>query len=170
MLFNQAKLPPTNRRGQLACCQSLVEMRGANMATGHDLTSVARTATAAIEQLVSNPQTSRGPTSRALVVAPQGRERTGWQRQPYGDRALLSGGTLFAALAQHRTSQPGTGTLGEPGLIGIGSRPRRFAAIGQPVSSCHQWSTTGPEGVGGPVVRVGVELLAGYEQLRRVDR
>ena len=34
-------------------------------------------------------------------------------------------------------------TDGEPALIGIGSRPRRFAAIGHPVSVCHQLSTTG---------------------------
>src|SRR5471032_1937743 len=45
--------------------------------------------------------------------------------------------------ASTRTSHPGTGTVGEPGLIGIGSRPRKFDAIGQPVSVCHQWSTTG---------------------------
>ena len=42
-----------------------------------------------------------------------------------------------------RTSYPGTGTVGEPGLIAIGSSPRRLAAIGQPVSVCHQWSITG---------------------------
>ena len=41
------------------------------------------------------------------------------------------------------TSYPGTRTDGDPGLMGIGSRPRRFAAIGQPVSVCHQLSTTG---------------------------
>ena len=42
-----------------------------------------------------------------------------------------------------RTSQPGTGTVAEPGLTDIGSSPRGFAAIGQPVSVCHQWSITG---------------------------
>ena len=41
------------------------------------------------------------------------------------------------------TAYPGTGTDGEPGLIGSVSRPRRLAAIGQPVSVCHQLSTTG---------------------------
>ena len=41
------------------------------------------------------------------------------------------------------TRKPGTGTEGEPGLSSIGSRPRRFAAIGNPVSVCHQWSITG---------------------------
>ena len=41
------------------------------------------------------------------------------------------------------TSYPGTGTVGEPGLIGSGSSPRGFATIGQPVSVCHQLSTTG---------------------------
>ena len=38
---------------------------------------------------------------------------------------------------------PGTGTLGEPALMGIGLSPRRFDAIGQPVSVCHQLSMTG---------------------------
>ena len=40
-------------------------------------------------------------------------------------------------------SYPGTGTVGEPALIGIGSSPRRLEAIGHPVSVCHQLSTTG---------------------------
>jgi hypothetical protein len=52
-------------------------------------------------------------------------------------------GTSSPAGSSTRTSYPGTATVGEPGLIGIGSSPRRFAAIGQPVSVCHQWSTTG---------------------------
>ena len=40
-------------------------------------------------------------------------------------------------------SYPGTGTVGDPALIGIGSSPRRLEAMGQPVSVCHQLSTTG---------------------------
>ena len=35
------------------------------------------------------------------------------------------------------------GKLTYPGLIGIDSRPRGLAAIGQPVSVCHQLSITG---------------------------
>jgi hypothetical protein len=41
------------------------------------------------------------------------------------------------------TSYPGTGTEGEPALIGIGSSPRRLETMGHPVSVCHQLSTTG---------------------------
>ncbi len=41
------------------------------------------------------------------------------------------------------TAYPGTGTDGEPGLIGSVSSPRGLAAIGQPVSVCHQLSMTG---------------------------
>ena len=33
-----------------------------------------------------------------------------------------------------------TATVGDPGLISIGSSPRRFAAMGHPVSVCHQLS------------------------------
>ena len=39
--------------------------------------------------------------------------------------------------------KPGIGTLGEPALIGSPSRPRGLAQMAQPVSVCHQWSTTG---------------------------
>ena len=39
--------------------------------------------------------------------------------------------------------QISTSGVGEPGFTGKGSRPRQFAAIGQPVSVCHQWSMTG---------------------------
>ena len=53
------------------------------------------------------------------------------------------GGTSLPSPSTTRTSYPGTGTVGEPGLIGIGSSPRRLLAIGQPVSVCHQLSTTG---------------------------
>lgn len=45
-------------------------------------------------------------------------------------------------------------------MIGIGSSPRMFAQIAQPVSVCHQWSITGTPSFGGPDVRVGVEALA----------
>ena len=38
---------------------------------------------------------------------------------------------------------PGIGTLGEPALMGSSSRPRGLAQMAQPVSVCHQWSTTG---------------------------
>ena len=63
------------------------------------------------------------------------------------------------------TSYPGMTTLGDPALIGSGSRPRGLAAIGQPVSVCHQLSTTGmPRMSTGPVVGVRVEALAGQEQ------
>ena len=63
------------------------------------------------------------------------------------------------------TAYPGTGTDGEPGLIGNVSRPRRLAAIGHPVSVCHQLSTTGiTEPVGRPLPRVGVQPLPGEEQ------
>ncbi len=41
------------------------------------------------------------------------------------------------------TSQPGSGRVGEPGLIGSSSIPAGLATIGQPVSVCHQWSITG---------------------------
>ena len=40
-------------------------------------------------------------------------------------------------------SYPGKETVGEPFLIGSNSIPVGFAAIGQPVSVCHQWSTIG---------------------------
>nr|RZI36195.1 hypothetical protein BJQ95_01399 [Cryobacterium sp. SO1] len=40
-------------------------------------------------------------------------------------------------------SYPGTGTAVEPGLVGSSWMPRGFAQIAQPVSVCHQWSTTG---------------------------
>jgi hypothetical protein len=42
-----------------------------------------------------------------------------------------------------RTSYPGIGTVAEPGRGLCGSRPIGLAATGQPVSVCHQWSTTG---------------------------
>ena len=42
-----------------------------------------------------------------------------------------------------RTSQPGIGFVGEPGLIGRSSSPAGFAQIAHPVSVCHQWSMTG---------------------------
>ena len=42
-----------------------------------------------------------------------------------------------------RTSKPGTGRVGDPGFTGSGSIPMQFAAIGQPLSVCHQWSMTG---------------------------
>ncbi len=55
--------------------------------------------------------------------------------------------------------------MADPGLTGIGSRPRRFAAIGQPVSVCHQWSMTGtPSFSAAQLQRLGVEPLAGHEQ------
>ncbi len=52
-------------------------------------------------------------------------------------------GTGAPRSSSTRTSYPGTGTVGDPGLTGIGSSPRRLATIGQPVSVCHQWSITG---------------------------
>ena len=45
------------------------------------------------------------------------------------------------ALRDGRTGYPDN--LGEPALRGGGSRPRQLAAMAQPVSVCHQWSTTG---------------------------
>jgi hypothetical protein len=53
------------------------------------------------------------------------------------------GGTSEPDSSRIRTSYPGTGLVGDPGLIGSASRPRQFAATGQPVSVCHQWSITG---------------------------
>jgi hypothetical protein len=41
------------------------------------------------------------------------------------------------------TSQPGSGRVGEPGLIGSSSMPAGLATMGHPVSVCHQWSITG---------------------------
>jgi hypothetical protein len=37
-----------------------------------------------------------------------------------------------------RMSYPGTGFEGEPAFTGSGSMPRQLAAIGQPLSVCHQ--------------------------------
>ena len=42
-----------------------------------------------------------------------------------------------------RTSYPGTAFVGEPAFTGSIPSPTQFAAIGHPVSVCHQWSTTG---------------------------
>src|SRR3982750_3141582 len=47
------------------------------------------------------------------------------------------------------TSKPGTGTDGDPGFTGSGSRPRGLAQIGQPVSVCHQLSIPGTPSVAG---------------------
>jgi hypothetical protein len=52
-------------------------------------------------------------------------------------------GTCCPEPSTTRTSQPTIGTVGEPGLIGSSSTPTGFAQIGQPVSVCHQLSTTG---------------------------
>ena len=41
------------------------------------------------------------------------------------------------------TSYPGLGFVAEPGLASKVSMPVGFATIGQPVSVCHQLSTTG---------------------------
>ncbi len=49
----------------------------------------------------------------------------------------------FASASRMRTSQPGMGTVGEPGLMGICSTPMGLAAMAQPVSVCHQLSITG---------------------------
>src|SRR5437763_5168860 len=56
----------------------------------------------------------------------------------------VPGGAGSPTPSTTRTSYPGTGTVAEPGFVGRGSRPIRFAAIGQPVSVCHQWSMTEP--------------------------
>jgi hypothetical protein len=53
------------------------------------------------------------------------------------------GGTGRPELSTMRTSQPGIGFVGEPGLIGRSSSPAGFAQIAHPVSVCHQWSMTG---------------------------
>ena len=50
---------------------------------------------------------------------------------------------ICTALAGNPCDPPSAGTVGEPGLIGSCSIPMQFAAMGQPVSVCHQWSTTG---------------------------
>ena len=89
----------------------------------------------------------------------------GREWQPDADRALLArqarAGRPRRAPARHTRARA---RWGSPALIGIGSRPRRLAAIGQPVSVCHQLSTTGtPEPFGGPLVGVGVEPLAREE-------
>ena len=55
----------------------------------------------------------------------------------------VPGSTSLPSPSSTRTSYPGTATDGEPSLSGNGSSPRGFAAIGQPVSVCHQLSTTG---------------------------
>ncbi len=97
---------------------------------------------------------------------PQGRQRAGRHRQPDGDRALDARRHRLGRCrrAPGRRS-PAPARDGEPALIGIGSSPRRLATIGQPVSVCHQWSTTGmPSSVGRPVVGVRVEPLAGQEE------
>src|SRR5512134_1232232 len=41
-----------------------------------------------------------------------------------------------------RTSKPGVGRVEEPNFTGNGSTPHRLAVMPQPVSVCHQWSTT----------------------------
>src|SRR5574340_1630206 len=41
-----------------------------------------------------------------------------------------------------RTSKPGVGRVEEPNFTGLGSTPHRLAVMPQPVSVCHQWSTT----------------------------
>jgi hypothetical protein len=79
----------------------------------------------------------------ALVVLPQRRQAPGRQRQPDDDGAVGAGRHVVAGAVDDPHRIAGTGTLGEPAFVGIGSRPRRFATIGQPVSVCHQWSTTG---------------------------
>src|SRR5665213_1548780 len=56
---------------------------------------------------------------------------------PAGTGLLLSSTTT--------TSYPGTGWVGEPGLTALASIPRLRAAMGQPVSVCHQWSMTGTD-------------------------
>jgi hypothetical protein len=54
-----------------------------------------------------------------------------------------SGPSRLPASSRIWTLKPGTGTVEEPDLTGIGSRPCILAAIAQPVSVCHQWSSTG---------------------------
>jgi hypothetical protein len=52
-------------------------------------------------------------------------------------------GTGVPRSSRMSTAYPGTGTEGEPGLIGSTSIPMGSAAMGHPVSVCHQLSTTG---------------------------
>ena len=60
--------------------------------------------------------------------------------------AMFPASPGFASLpssSRMRRSYPGIGKVGDPGLVGFGSRPIGSAAIAQPVSVCHQWSMTG---------------------------
>ncbi len=47
-------------------------------------------------------------------------------------------GTSLPDSSSTCTFHPGTGFVGDPGFTGIGSMPIGLAAIGQPVSVCHQ--------------------------------
>jgi hypothetical protein len=52
-------------------------------------------------------------------------------------------GTSWPLTSTTRTSKPGTGTDGDPALIGSVWIPRGLAHTAHPVSVCHQWSMTG---------------------------
>src|SRR3954466_15595620 len=56
------------------------------------------------------------------------------------------GSTGFPEPSSTETSQPGSGRVGEPGLIASSSMPAGLATIGQPVSVCHQGPTAGTPG------------------------
>ena len=112
--------------------------------TAHDVEVAVLVEVAAVAGQVVAVERRQVRRDVPVVVAPQGRQRAGRHRQPEADRPLDA--RRRPASPSRRgpcTSYPGTGTDGEPGLIGSVSSPRRLAAIGQPVSVCHQLSMTG---------------------------
>ena len=82
--------------------------------------------------------------AEALVRVPERRRGAGRHRQLDHERADLARRELVTARRPARgRPNPAPARVGEPGTTGSRSMPRQLAAIGQPVSVCHQWSITG---------------------------
>jgi hypothetical protein len=107
----------------------------------------------------------------ALVVLPQGRQGAGRQRQLDGDRALVAGRHRLAGVVEHLHVVAGhahrrRARLDRHRLQAAQVRRDRPAGLGLPpvVDDRHA------EHLAGPLVGVGVEALAGEEEVCRLDR
>jgi hypothetical protein len=79
----------------------------------------------------------------AVVVVPEVGSAPGGRGSFTTIAPSTPAGTGSPEASRTRTSQPGSGRVGDPGLRGAASMPTGLATMGQPVLVCHKWSITG---------------------------